>query len=456
MCYEPEVMASVRPEVVILGGGLSGISAAYHLRRPWVLLEKNDRLGGHARTDFRDGYHFDKTGHWLHLRDPYIQDLIGELLGDQMVRVERKARIFSNGALTRYPFQANLYGQPPEVVKECLLGFIEAWQKRPGPDAPPPANFEDFIYRHFGHGIAKHFMIPYNHKLWGVHPREITAAWCTRFVPIPKLEDVVAGAVGANPPEMGYNVSFLYPRSGGIETMTRALASRLEGRGEIRLGVSPDAIDVRGRVVEVGGEKIPFRAVVATIPLPELLKRTRGMPPEVEEAATRLRCTTLRYFNVATRKSPAADYHWIYVPEEKYPFYRVGIYTNAVPAMAPPGRGSLYVEMADRGPRPTGAALDAVRRDVAQGLVAAGAIDSPEDILFADLMEIEYAYVVFDDHYYAATETIRSWLESQGIFPRGRYGYWTYNSMEDCLLAGREVAETISARLGGLAAAQLG
>ena len=95
--------------VVILGGGLTGISAAYHLRRPWLLLEKDARLGGHARTDETRGFHFDKTGHWLHLRDPYVKQLIDELLPGQMVKVERKARIFSNGVLTRFPFQANLH-----------------------------------------------------------------------------------------------------------------------------------------------------------------------------------------------------------------------------------------------------------------------------------------------------------------------------------------------------------
>jgi protoporphyrinogen oxidase len=441
---------SFAPEVIVLGGGLTGISAAMHLQRRWLLLEKNSRLGGHARTDERDGFHFDKTGHWLHLRDPYIQGLIRDLCGDRMVRVERKARIFANGALTRYPFQANLHGQPPEVIKECLLGFIDAWQARPAAGAAPPANFEDFIQRNFGPGIARHFMIPYNHKLWGVHPREITSAWCSRFVPTPKLDEVVAGAVGANPPEMGYNISFLYPEKGGIETMTRALVGRLsEERGQVRTGVSPDLIDATARRLEVGGESIPWRAIVATLPLPELLKRIRGLPPEVERAATRLRCTPVRYFNVATKTPPRADFHWIYVPEEKYPFYRVGIYTNAVPGMAPPGRGSLYVELSERGPRPTGAALASLERRTAEGLVAAGAIGSVDDILFADLMEIEYAYVVFDDAYYEATDTIRGWLERHAIFPRGRYGFWTYNSMEDCLLAGREVAETIDRRLAG-------
>ena len=82
-------------------------------------------------------------------------------------------------------------------------------------------------------------MIPYNEKIWGVHPREITAAWCSRFVPLPNLEQVIAGAVGAGPPEMGYNQSFLYPKAGGIETFTRALLTRLRGRPACTRGPAP-------------------------------------------------------------------------------------------------------------------------------------------------------------------------------------------------------------------------
>src|SRR5262245_698029 len=163
--------------VLIVGGGLTGISTALHLRHPWLLVEKNPRLGGHARTDERDGFHFDKTGHWLHLANPYTKQLVAELLPGQLTSVARRARVFANGALTRYPFQGNLHGQPPQVVKECLLGFIEAWQTRPQADDPPPRNFEEYILRYFGAGIARHFMIPYNRKLWGVEPREITSEW---------------------------------------------------------------------------------------------------------------------------------------------------------------------------------------------------------------------------------------------------------------------------------------
>ena len=425
------------PRVVILGGGLCGISCAYHLKRPWLLLEKNDRLGGHARTDVIRGFHFDKTGHWLHLRDPYTKQLVDELLPGKMVRVERKARIFSHGVLTRFPFQANLHGLPPDVISECLIEFVRAHND---PRSTEPAkNFEDFCLKKFGAGISKHFMIPYNHKLWGVHPREITSAWCSRFVPIPKLDDVLKGAVGDVPPEMGYNVSFLYPREGGIETLTRALVERLQG-GQVALGVEPEKIDVDARTLVAGGETIAWRALVATIPMPELIARITNAPRAVEDAASKLRCTPVRYLNVATKKPPRADWHWIYVPEEKYPFYRVGIYTNAVPSMAPAGQGSFYVELSDRGKLPQ---VNDVLPDVARAMVAAGAIESADDVLFADLRELKYAYVVFDDNYYDSVETITRWLESKQIFPRGRYGAWYYNAMEDSILAGREVASKL-------------
>ena len=148
---------------------------------------------------------------------------------------------------------------------------------------------------------------------------------------------------------------------------------------------------------------MPWRALVATMPLPELVARLVDAPREIEEAAGKLRCTPVRYLNVATKSSPKADFHWIYVPEEKYPFYRVGIYTNAVPAMAPPGRGSLYVELSDRGPMPR---VDDIMPDVAQALAAAGAINGADDVLFAEIKELKYAYVVFDDNYYSSVDTV--------------------------------------------------
>jgi len=426
-------------KVAILGGGLTGISAAIHLRRPWILFEREPKLGGLAVTEERDGFHFDVTGHWLHLRDPAIKQLVADVLPGEMTAVERRARIFSHGVTTLFPFQANLYGLPPDVIKECLLGVIEAKMQ---PAGAPPRNFEEYCLRHFGAGISRHFMIPYNERLWGVHPRTITADWCSRFVPLPNLEQVVAGAVGADAGRMGYNISFVYPKQGGIETLTRALGARIQG-GEVHLRSSVESLDLRKREVVVAGRRVPYQAVVNTLPLPELLARISDLPDDIAAHASRLRCTTLRYLNVATRSAPTADWHWIYAPEKYLPFYRVGIYSNAVASMAPAGAASFYVELADRGP-----VSDSTVADVAQGLAAMGAIKSPGDIRFADAREIKYAYVVFDEHYVAATTAIFRFLESHAIYSRGRYGAWTYNAMEDSLLAGREVAATIESAPG--------
>ena len=137
--------------------------------------------------------------------------------------------------------------------------------------------------------------------------------------------------------------------------------------------------------------------------------------------------------NVATRTPSPADYHWVYVPEERYPFFRVGVFSNAAPSMAPPGAGSLYVELTDRNGTPDVC-------NVLQALEHMGAITATADVTLADIREVEYAYVVFDDAYEESTRTIHEWLERVGIRSCGRYGSWIYNSMEDSIIQGMEAA----------------
>jgi protoporphyrinogen oxidase len=407
-------------------------------------LEREAALGGLARTEQRDGFFFDRTGHWLHLRDPQMLDLARKLMGDELVEVQRRARVYSHGVLTPYPFQGNLHGLPPEVVHECLVGAIEAHDRARDEQGQPPRNFAQYVLHHFGAGIARHFMLPYNAKLWGVDPAEITSAWCERFVPTPDLDQVIAGAVGAGPPELGYNIRFLYPRQGGIETFTRALVAQLDA-DRVVLHAEVERIDAgRGQLV-VDGRTLSYHALISTIPLPRLIELISDVPDEVRVAAQKLRATPVRYLNVAIRRPPPADYHWVYVPEPRLPFYRVGIYSNAMPSMAPPGCGSIYVELSDRGPIDD---LDALKADALRGLVEVQAVSSSADVLFADLREIDPAYVIFDEAYEAALSVIHPYLEQRRIFSTGRYGAWIYNAMEDSLLAGKQAAE----RVGRLAA----
>jgi protoporphyrinogen oxidase len=422
--------------VVIVGGGLCGIASALHLRSPYLLLERAPALGGLARTEERDGFFFDVTGHWLHLRDQGVRELVRGALGDELASVRRKAKVYVGGRFVRYPFQASVHGLPPAMAYDCVLGYVRALLARAarGVAGPEPRSFDEYIHHHFGDGIARHFMIPYNQKLWGVHPREITSGWCQRFVPVPTVEQMIAGATGALSDELGYNASFLYPRRGGIETLTRGLGAGLRPEC-VRLRAEVEEVDPARRAVRVGGEWIAYRALVSTMPLPELVRRLAGAPDDVVAAAAELRWTSLRYLNVASRGRPVEDYHWVYVPEERLPFYRVGVFSAAMPSMAPPGCSSIYVELAGR--------AGGVPQGLAQALCEVGALARAEDLLFVEQRAVEHAYVVFDDRHQRALARILPYLERNRIYSRGRYGEWVYSAMEDSIIAGREAAALV-------------
>lgn len=427
--------------VVVLGAGLTGLSAAWHLRRAGGVcrvFERADRPGGHAVTLDDDGFRFDRTGHLLHLRDAEMRRLALSWIGDDWVEVERRSMIWSSGVYTRYPFQANTLGLPPAVAYECVVGFVRAQLAKERGEAPTPQNFEQYCLVHFGEGISRHFMIPYNTRLWGVPPSAISAAWCERFVPRPSLEDVLAGAVGHAPRELGYNTRFVYPRL-GIGVLSDGLA---KAAGDLELGRSVVAVDWKQRRVVVeptaGGasESVPYEVAVSTLPLPVLCERLVDAPAPVREAGRRLTCTHLWYLDVALDVPCGQPLHWVYVPEAKYPFYRVGCYSNFSAAMAPAGKANLYVELADRAAPDLAALLPAV----AAGLTELGIVPGPEAIRFARLRRIDYAYVVFDHAYFEALDVIRPFLSEHRIVSTGRYGGWNYSSMEDALLFGREAA----------------
>lgn len=418
--------------VQILGAGLTGMSAGRHLGADFQIHERLGHAGGHAITLARDGWRFDRTGHLLHLRDAAMRSWIEELLPGRLLQIERRSRVFSHGVYTRYPYQANTFGLPPQVAYECLAGYLAARdaQDRVG----EPATFEEFCLKYFGEGFSKHFMIPYNQKLWGVHPREITAEWCRRFVLRPALDDVLAGAVGLNDRELGYNANFLYPRH-GIGELSTALERALSR--PVRFGHAPKAVNWRERKLVFDDGEVPYSVLISTVPLDVLVGLLVDAPPAVSAAAQKLVCNPLWYLDVALDVPCGVDLHWAYVPEERLPFYRVGCYSNFSAEMAPPGKAGLYVELASRQTPDMPTLLPVV----AEGLIEMGIIRKPDEIRFAEPRRIDHAYVVFNRAYYDAMETIRAFLDAHGMVSCGRYGSWTYSSMEDALLAGRDAAK---------------
>jgi protoporphyrinogen oxidase len=448
-CYT----AAMEP-TVILGGGLAGLSAAHFLEHPWQLIERTDRVGGLIKTDVVEGCSFDPTGHWLHLRDPEVRRLVDTLwLPGQMVSIQRKAAILSRGVFTRFPYQVNTHGLPPDVVAENLVGFVEWVYGDKGQElrAREPRNFTEFILRYLGEGFARNFMLPYNRKLWTVDPSELSAAWVGRFVPRPSLKEVVDGALGVGSDSLGYNASFLYPREGGIEALARAMLRHLEG-GEVSVHCEPVSIDWRARRVALSdGRVLGYSHLVSTIALPALVRLlargAAGAPEEVQAAARRLRATTVTYVQVAARGKNRQPWHWVYLPESEFKTYRIGSPSAVWAPLAPPDTSTFYVEYSHQGELTREECEQHARAD----LERARMVHSAQDILFARAVEIPHAYVLYDDAYGPAKEQVMRFLEHAGILTAGRYGQWEYSSMEDAILGGRACAQIINAGRAGAA-----
>lgn len=403
------------------------------------LYEKESRLGGLCRTETAGDFRFDYTGHALHFRTDFFRNLVFDLIGDQLEQRTRQAWIFSKGVYTNYPFQANLYGLPREVVTECIYEYAREHFRA---EKRPIKTFEDWILAHFGQGIAEHFMVPYNSKLYRRHPRELAPDCGGRFVPASDLKLLIQGAMAPAEGHLGYNASFHYPKAGGMETLIRGV-EKLAGVAHLDEAIVRVQATER-RVINSHGETIPYNALISTQPLPELIRSLENAPPEVTAAAARLAHVSVLNINFGVR-GDLGDKHWVYVPEAEYAFYRIGFPHNFSSAMAPAGHSSIYVEVS-YDPKQGIDQEWAINR-CADDLVRMGVLRDRKQIVSTRALDIPYAYVIFDHAREKALGTIKAFLNEAGIFPSGRFGCWEYHSMEDSFLSGKDAGAAAAARL---------
>src|SRR5262249_49930664 len=325
-------------------------------------------------------------------------------------------------------YQVNTHGLPPEVVAENLIGFVEAMYGESGRElrSREPKNFTEFILKYMGEGFAKNFMIPYNRKLWTVDPSELSAAWCGRFVPKPTLKEVVEGALGIGQDSIGYNATFLYPKSGGIESLARGILAQLRN-GEVQVRTAPEWIDWKSRKLRLSdGSTLGYSHLISTIALPALVQRMSegqsGVPSEVISAAKRLRATTVTHVSVGARGANRQPWHWIYLPEDEFKAYRIGSPSPRYPPLAPAGARPFYVEYSHHGELST----RQCENYAVQDLLNSRMIHREDDVLFARANEIPHAYVLYDEDYGPAKAEIIRFLDAIGVQTAGRYGQWEY------------------------------
>src|SRR3989338_474013 len=425
---------------VILGARFAGLSTAYHLREGYSLFEKEEEPGGMARSIHRNGYVFDYDGHLLHFRNEYTFLLIMKLLEGNIAPHKRNSWIYSKGSFTRYPFQANFYGLPKNIVKDCLVGLIKAkvnLRSSGEKKADLPGNFEDWVRQTFGSGIAEHFMLPYNKKFWILDPSQLTCDWLDGFVPVPSLEDAVSGAISSNTKLFGYNSKFWYPIRGGISEVVEGF---LKKTNNLHLNKKAVTIDqYRKEIIFEDGTIKKFKHLVSTMPLPELCRVLVDVPEKIKQAFSMLKYTSIYVVNLGIKKEDITDRHWVYYPEENEVFYRTGFTTNFSMDVAPPRRTSIYAETSYSGEKNID--RERIVSDTIWGLRTLGIIGDENEIEFCLPIDIKYGYVIYDSNRKFAVQAIKNYLNRFSIYNIGRYGSWRYMSMEDVILEGKAMAE---------------
>lgn len=278
-------------ELVIIGGGISGLSLAYALRDCDVtVLEAEDDVGGCLRTDRCGPYLVDRTGHLFHFQDPDILELLRSDLGISLNEHVRDAVVKIADREVPYPFQYHIGSLPPEMAYECLRGFYDCSRKK----ANPSENFASFgkwARDSFGDGIYRHFFRPYNNKLWATDMESMSCEWAKDFVPSPDPEKVLGGAVSAHKGNrFGYNPTFLYPSEGGAGRIPKALAEKLP-HGIIKTKARVKEVSTLKRIVRLeDGREINYRHLVVTSPMKTFVQEIAfDVPTSLKEASDRLR-----------------------------------------------------------------------------------------------------------------------------------------------------------------------
>ena len=425
-------------KIVILGAGLTGLSAAWHLERRGIdcrIFEKEAEAGGLCRSKNIRGFTFDYDGHLLHFKHRDTFNFIKNLLGANLIQHKRNAGIYYRGRYIRYPFQANLYGLPREVIQECLLGFIRAANNNHH-KSKENLNFLAWINQTFGKGIARHFMVPYNKKFWTVTPRRLTCEWLDGFIPVPSLGQIIEGTIGESKRQFGYNAWFWYPKEGGIQEISRAIQSGITG---LRTLFEATGLNIRKKEIQFKNNfKQEFDSLILTTPLPEILNLTRNLPSEVANCLNRLKYTSIFNLNLSVDRENLSGKHWIYFPESKFVFFRVGFPGNFSFKSAPKKTSSLYVEVAYTPGTPVNKNTMADR--ITEDLIKARILRASDKILARDYNDIKYGYIIYDRKRQESLGLIKDFLHKNNIHCLGRYGSWSYMSMEDCLLEGKKIA----------------
>ena len=432
--------------IVIIGAGPCGLACARELERlghsDWLILERAAQPGGHAASVVDpQGFTWDLGGHVVFSHFGEFDALLEETMDGDIVHHDRSSYVRFDDRWVPYPFQNNLRHLPEDVMAECLDGLAAA------PGASPELDFAAWMRAVFGEGITRHFMGPYNFKVWATPLQQMASGWIAERVAVVDYQRALRNVRdGTDDLGWGPNNRFMFPATGGTGEIYRRLASRLPQR--IRYEEPVTEIDPGAKRVHTAREvEYSYDALVSTMPLDLLVASLRDAPRPLRSAASKLRHSGVYMVGVGYESPLADEKSWMYFPHGDTPFYRAtnfAKYSAANVPAADTSRYCAYMTETSYSPDKPEPRQDLERR-VEEGLRAAGVVTERPPVASIHVEEIEYAYPVPTLERDAALETIQPSLMRHDIYSRGRFGSWRYEigNMDHAVKMGIDIARRL-------------
>lgn len=397
---------------LIIGAGISGLAYAAATPHDYLIVEADKQIGGYCKTIRQDGFIWDYSGHFFHFQHPEIRDYVMQRIDpEEMLTVEKHTQILYKDRHIDFPFQMNIHQLEQEEFIDCLYDLFTI------PEGMPAGTFKEMLYAKFGRSIAEKFLIPYNSKLYATDLDRLDVDAMGRFFPYADKEQIVRNF--RHPEGTSYNATFLYPRQGCMRIVD-SVASHVDmakvSLGECLLQVDPDT-----HTAVTDRRTLHYDRLVSSIPFPKLLSLCGvNYDPEVYT------WNKVLVFNLGfDTKGPERRNSWMYIPESKYVFYRVGFYDNIIGQ----DRMSLYVEIGFGQDQPVGH-IDTLLQRTLHDLSVAGIV-TDQQLVAEHHVLMDPAYVHITRRSEADKQEKMERLSAKNIHSIGRYGAWKYCSLED-------------------------
>lgn len=409
---------------VIVGAGVSGLAYAGFSKNECLLLEKDAEIGGYCKTIKWGDFVWDYSGHFFHFRDTFLEDYIcRNMVHDDIRYCEKHTQIFYRQKYIDFPFQKNIHQLDQDEFIDCLYDLFTTT----GNDY---FTFKQMLYAKFGQSIAEKFLIPYNEKLYACDLNRLDVDAMGRFFPYADKEEIIRNFKKTN--NNSYNSHFTYPRGGAIEYV-KSLASYI-GKSNICLNECVKSIDVTEKTIKTDKRELKYDNLISTMPFP-LLMQCCSMEYDTDIYSW----NKVLVFNLGfDKKGKDAFNNWIYVPSKDFCFYRVGYYDNIFATK----NMSLYVELGF-GKNTDVIDVEYYKEKVLDDLKKAGII-TDHKLIASHFVIMDPAYVHITKESIRDVEEKKKVLARNNIYSIGRYGSWTYCSIEDNILEAKALMERLS------------